>query len=154
MKKRCLAGLLTVALLLCCGCAGQAENQALTRVVFARGHGSTWGNQFRVDVCPTEVYYLHHFVDHQFEELANVPIDAERWAAIEEAVMALVPHLERYRQPLWEKLFPPKTVDGGVWWSLTLTWGEEEVIYLWPTCAEADALEALLEELAAELSAG
>ena len=53
MKKRCLAGLLTVALLLCCGCAGQAEDQALTRVVFARGHGSTWGNQFRMDVCPT-----------------------------------------------------------------------------------------------------
>ena len=54
MKRGFLIGLLTM-LLCCSACGRQAEPSELTRVVYARGHGSTWGNQFRMEVCPSEI---------------------------------------------------------------------------------------------------
>ena len=46
----------------------------------------------------------------------------------------------------------PKEVDGGDWWSLTLTWQTDddtkEVNYIWPDSEEAAAFERLLEEIA------
>ena len=162
MKRFALIGVLAV-LLLCSACGKQAEQGELSRVVFARGHGSTWGNQFRMEVCPTEVSYTHFFEKteqgREFRELFAVPIEEAQWKQIETATRKLFPRLQEQKPPgLIKRLaqaLGPKEVDGGAWWSLTLTWmiddKPQEVQYLWPSCEEADALAQLLEELAQDL---
>ena len=162
MKRFALIGVLAV-LLLCSACGKQAEQGELTRVVYARGHGSTWGNQFRMEVCPTEVSYTHFFEKNEqgleFRELFAVPIEEAVWGEIETAVMNLLPQLEIQKPPsLLKRLMEalgPKTVDGGKWAYLTVTRladGEpEDVQYIWKATPEAEAFALLLEELARTL---
>ena len=163
MKRLGLIGLLAALLLLCSACGKQAEHKELTRVVFARGHGSTWGNQFRMEVCPTEVSYTHFFEKNEqgreFRELFTVPIEEAAWDEIEAAAMRLLPQLEVQKPPsLLKRLMQamgPKTVDGGKWTKLTVTWlvdGEpEDVQYIWTDFPESEAFSLLLEELARTL---
>lgn len=162
MKRMTLIGLLVVVLFssVCCG---QAEPAELTRVVYARGHDSVWGNQFRMDVCPSEVSYFHYFrqgdQEQEFRELYAVPIDQAQWDRIEEETLKLAPLLKEQKPPgLLERLskpLGPAELDGDAWWSLSLTWLQDgkprEVQYVWPSCEEADALEVILEELAYDL---
>ena len=156
---------LLVAMLFCTGCSGQTPQQKeLVRVVFARGHGSTWGNQFRVEICPSEVSYAHFFTrgkeGNEFHELTEVPIEADVWEQVEPAALQLLPQLQIKKAPgLWERLqqrFGPKTVDGGEWKKLKVTWlvnGElQETEYIWTSCAEADAFELLMEKVAQTLN--
>ena len=159
MKRLAWIGFLVV-LLLCSACGKQAEPAELSRVVYARGHGSAWGNQFRMEVCPAEVSYLHYFRDGQeFRELFAVPIDESQWEQVETAAMDLFPTLEVQKQPnLLNRLaqaLGPKEVDGGDWWSLTATWlvdGEpKDVQYIWTNTAEAENFELLLQDLAQTL---
>ena len=162
MKRLALIGVLAV-LLLCSACGKQAETSELTRVVFARGHGSTWGNQFRMEVCPTEISYAHFFVEtaegKELKELYAVPIEKAQWEQLQTAALPVLDQLEIQKEPGPVKrllqYFEPKTVDGGEWKKLTATWliGDEpqEVKYIWTATAEADALELLLEELAGTL---
>lgn len=162
MKRLALIGLLT-AFLLCTACSSHEAQRELTRVAYARGHGSTWGNQFRMEVCPTEVSYTHFFVKGEegrtFKELFAVPIEEVKWEQIKTATMNLLPRLQEQKTPglikRLEQALGPKEVDGGAWWSLTLTWRiddkSQDVQYIWQSCEEADALEQLLEELAQTL---
>ena len=162
MKRAALIGLLAIVLL-CSACGNQAEHRELSRVVYARGHGSTWGNQFRMEVCPTEVSYTHFFEKNEkgleFRELFAVPIEEAVWGEIETEVMDLLPQLEIQKPPsLLKRLMEavgPKTVDGGKWAYLTVTWladGEpEDVQYIWKATPEAEAFALLLEELARTL---
>ena len=162
MKRFALIGILAV-LVLCSACGRQEAPSELTRVVFARGHGSTWGNQFRMEVCPTEITYTHFFVKTEegleFRELYAIPMEETVWDQIETATMAVVPQLEVQKPPnLLQRLkqkFGPIEVDGGEWESLTVTWfvkGErQDVEYIWKNTPEAEALRLLLEELAQSL---
>ena len=162
MKRGVLIGILTV-FLLCTACGTQAEPMELTRVVFARGHGSTWGNQFHMDVCSTEISYAHFFAKGEegqtFRELYAVPVDETVWEQIKTAAMRLLPQLEVQKPPtLLEQLaqkVSPIEVDGGAWTKLTVTWlvdGEpQDEEYIWSVSPEAEALELLLEELAQSL---
>jgi len=162
MKRVFLISLLTVVFL-CSACGKPAEQGEMTRVVFARGHGSTWGNQFRMEVCPSEVSYLHYFRvgenEREFRELYALPIEETQWEQVQKAAMELLPLLQEQKSPsLWarlEKAFGPIEVDGGKWWSLTLTWlvdgKEKDVQYVWTVCPETEAFEVLLEEMARSL---
>ena len=163
MKRRFLIGLL--AMLLCCSaCGKQAESSELTRVVYARGHGSTWGNQFRMDVCPTEITYTHFFVKtengREFKELYAIPMEEAQWVQIRTAATEVLPQLEVKKQPsLLDRIsqaIGPKTVDGGEWHTLTVTWlidGEpKDVEYIWRATPETEAFALLLEELAYTLN--
>jgi len=163
MKRLALMGFLAV-MLLCSACGKQAEPAELTRVVYARGHGSTWGNQFRMDVCPTEISYTHFFESKEkgraYRELFAVPIENQQWDKIEAAALELLPRLEVQKPPsLMTRLIRaigPKEVDGGDWWSLTATWladGEtQDVQYIWAASPEAEAFDLLLKELALSLT--
>jgi len=162
MKRLALIGAIT-ALLLCSACGKQVEHREMTRVVFAKGHGSTWGNQFRMEVCPTEVSYTHFFEKQEqgrkFRELFAVPIEDAAWDEIETAAMALLPQLEVQKPPnLLKRLIramEPKPVDGGEWAYLTVTWlvnGEfKDVQYIWTAIPEAESFVLMLEELALSL---
>ena len=162
MKRLWMIGILA-ALLLCSGCGKQAEQGEVTRVLFARGHGSTWGNQFRMDVCPTEVSYTHFFGEGEkrgeLQELFAVPIEEARWEEIETALMAVLPQLEVKKSPgLLERIgsaLKPPTVDGGKWAYLTVTRlvGDEpkEIEYVWKDTPDTEAFVLLLEELAHSL---
>ena len=116
-----------------------------------------------MEVCPTEISYLHDFrggeSGREFRELFSVPIEEAQWEQIETAAMAALPQLEVQKPPnLLKRLMQalgPKEVDGGDWWSLTMTWlvsGEpRDVQYIWTASSETEALELLLEELAQSL---
>ena len=163
MKRLALMSLLSI-FLLCSACGKQAEPAELSRVVYARGHGSTWGNQFRMEVCPTEISYAHFFEKtndgQEFKEFYAVPIEEMQWKEIETAVLAVLPQLEIQKPPsLVQRLVQalgPKTVDGGKWTKLTVTWladsEPKDVQYIWANTAEAEAFEHLLQELAQTLN--
>ena len=162
MKRLALMGILAV-LLLCSACGKQAEPEELTRVVYARGHGSTWGNQFRMDVCPTEITYTHFFVKtengREFKELYAIPMEEAQWVQIRTAATEVLPQLEVKKQPsLLKRIMQalgPKTVDGGEWHTLIATWlvdgKPKDVQYIWVPTAEAEAFDLLLQELARTL---
>ena len=155
---------LMAAMLFCTACSRSATHQKeLTRVVFHRGHGSTWGSQFLMDICPGEVSSLQYFTDQEdgreFRDLTALPIEKEQWEQVETAVLQLLPQLQVKKDPgplkrLLQAL-GPQTVDGGEWRTLTMTWvvdGElQKVNYEWPSSEEAEACELLLEELAKTL---
>lgn len=164
MKIKILTGLLLLPMLLTLG--GCAEKSSVTgtpiRVIFDRGHGSMWGVQFYMDVCPEEITSTRYFgedsADGDQESRENVPITAEQWSKIEAAVAELVPQLEEVDQPsLLKRILGSGTskLDGGLYRKLTLAYrsGDEtvQVEYNWPQSSQADALEQLLEELAASI---
>ena len=155
MKRLALTGILAI-LLLCCACGKSAQPAELTRVVYARGNGSVWGNQFHMDVCPTEVSYLHDFRDGtEFRELFALPIEQLQWEQIRLAAEVAAAQLQVQKPPNLLQRLAPKADDGGDWWSLTLTWvtdGEpKDVTYIWAATAETEAFSLLLEELAQSL---
>lgn len=152
---------LLAAMLFCTACSGQTPQQKeLTRVVFHRGHGSTWGSQFRMDICPSEISYLQYFTREEEgttqHELTAIPVEEAQWEQVKTAVLQLEPQLQVKKAPgllkrLVQSLAPP-TVDGGEWVRLTLTWlingNVKEIEYIWPAGEAAEALELLLKELA------
>lgn len=149
MKRMLAAGIL---LLMTMASACSAEQTAvLTGIVFDRGHGSAWGNQFYIEVSAdvvNEVRYIPEGAMDQ-ETCTDIPITPQQWEAICEAVQAL--ELQEDRPKLWQKLWESQKLDGGEYRSLTLRWrtekGVKEIRYLWPEGEKARALEALLEEL-------
>ena len=154
MRRLGMIGLLSV-MLLCSACAKQTKQAELTSITFWRGHGSTWGSQFRMDICPDQITYLHQFRGGQLHEFYDVPLEEETWTQIHTALQELMPQLQERKTTLLQRLkqaLGPKEVDGGDWWSLTLTWQTDddtkEVNYIWPDSEEAAAFERLLEEIA------
>lgn len=137
-----------------CGC-GQAQSHSpatLTRLVLERGHGSMWGNQFYIDICPTQINQVRFFSpeDPGGELLLreNISIPAEDWSALQAAVDALSPNLQKQKWPNAKR----GKLDGGEFHKLTLTWDQKEISYQWPADGSADGLEQLLENIAAQLS--
>ena len=157
MRKYCVAGILMIPILLLLTGCGEAETPdpetaTLCRVVFDRGHGSMWGVQFYIDVCPEEIlrtcYFEAEDPDMELKEEENLPITEEQWEEIKNAVLKLEPNLEKEKKP---KAKGTKKLDGGLYHNLTLVWEQgnekQEICYKWPSCEAAEQLEDLLEEL-------
>ncbi|MBQ8683817.1 MAG: hypothetical protein IJ518_04820 [Clostridia bacterium] len=121
----------------------------MERLIFRRGHGSTWGSQFLVELTRDRILRLEGFSrEHHggaMHRRENIPLEPETWQRICAAVEALKPMLRKKRR----KIFKGRpTVDGGKWWSLTIVWDEKPIAYQWPCCMEAEMLERLLQEIA------
>lgn len=142
-----LAACLTVCLV---GCAAEQEPQ-LCRIRFDRGHGSLWGNQLTVEVCPEEIILLRYIPEEavDMELVEHLPITDAQWDALCDALGAM--KLKKERAPFWRSLLPNNKLDGGEFRKLVLYWktdrGEEAVSYVWPQGPEAEAAEKMLEGL-------
>ena len=162
MKSRIILGLLLIPMLISLG--GCAEKNIIdetpVRIIFNRTHGSVWGAQLYMDICPEEITTARYFTDRsvswdqQYSE--NVPITEEQWNAVEAAVNDLRPLLEEVKKPsLLKRIISSRhpTVDGPLTRRLTLVFetGDEllSIEYDCPHSDQTTALEQLLEELAA-----
>ena len=109
-----------------------------------------WGNQFYIDICPTQINQIRFFSpeDPGGELLIreNLPIHQEQWEAIESAVNTL--NLQKLKSQNTSRF----QQDGGEFHKLTLTWDQEEIAYRWPTDGSGDGLEQLLENLIPQLN--
>ena len=135
-----------VALLLT-GCKAK-EDSKITGVVFNRGHGSTWGNQFYIEVCADEIVMARYFPENsQDQEVCeHIPITPEQWNEVCMAVQAL--DLEEDRPSLWQKLWKSRKLDSGEYRTLTVIWDKKvETAYQWPENQQSKDLETLLEQL-------
>lgn len=151
MKFPVFSSLLLLSLMLCLsGCHQQTAT--LKGVVFERGHGSMWGNQFFIEVCETEITQVQYFPSAdpggELEMTEHLPLQPEQWDAIQKAVLALSPQLQKSNS---RKTIKQGMLDGGEFYKLTLIWEQneklKEVQYNWPGSDEAKILENLLLEL-------
>lgn len=139
-------------MLLCAMLAGCGQEEGkLAGVLFERGHGSAWGNQFYIEVTAEEISLLRYFPEGTGEQTQrqHIPITAEQWQQLE----ALLSDMELKEAGGWrEKLFGGAKQDGGEYRRLTLLRetgkGRESTLYQWPQSRQAEALESLLEQLA------
>ena len=122
----------------------------LVKFHYARGHGSVWGDQFRIEVCPTQIIQAFYFPERRGQpvEREQVPITQEQWLQLEAAVNALFPLLRKKRR---QRSFQ---VDGTRFRNLTLTrqqWGRQrQYRYTCPDCPETNQLETLLQAMIKE----
>ena len=134
------------------GC-GAKEKKTITGIIFERGHGSAWGNQFYVDLREDEILTASYFPEGEQEQMVcdHIPITPQQWNDIYLTVQKL--ELQKQRILLLESLRPWQKLDGGEYRKLTLVWatakGEERITYQWPDNQQADTLEKLLEQLVA-----
>ena len=136
-----------LAALLLTGCKAKGGD-TITGVIFDRGHGSMWGNQFYIELVAEEIVLARYFPQNSQEQQVSehLPITAEQWTDICTAVQAL--ELKEDRPSLLDKLFRRSKLDGGETRTLTLIWdGETKITYQWPNDPRAMELEALLERL-------
>lgn len=150
MKKFCIiAALLLLAGLTACHAE---EDSALTGIIFDRGHGSAWGNQFYIEVRDCEIVQLRCIEEDtmELESLEHVSIRPEQWEALKTAVLNL--ELREETSAWKDRLFGHSKLDGGEYRNLSLIYrsgGKEVAVrYRWPDSADAQALEAALEQLA------
>lgn len=139
--------LFMIAALLLTGCKAK-EDSKIIGVIFERGHGSTWGNQFYIEVRADEIVLARYFPENsQDKEVCeHIPITPEQWNAVCMAVQAL--ELKEDRPSLWQKLWKSRKLDGGEYRVLTVIWVEEvEIAYQWPNNQQSKDLETLLEQL-------
>ena len=143
-KLRLLSIFIVVALLLS-GC-GAKRNSDITTIKFNRGHGSMWGNQFYINLSPTQIVTARYIPEGSWDlvTVEQIPIPDAQWQQIKSAVEQLP--LKKARTDIWEK----QKLDGGEFRELTLVRGTKEVTYDWPNTPEAQQLEQLLETLLLE----
>ena len=146
IRKNWIAGGLSLLLLLgMCGCGRKTTSAQLTGMILERGHGSMWGNQFYIDVCPTQINQIRFFSpDDPGGELLlreNIPISPEDWEEIVAAVNTLTPNLQKEKRQKESSLM----LDGGAFYKLTLMWDGEATTYRWPEDEAATKLERILE---------
>lgn len=154
MKKFCIV----TALILLTGLSACHANQdiSLTAIAFDRGHSSAWGNQLYMEVRKTEIVVLKRIAKDtgELETLEHIPIAPEQWDALEAALL----HLELQEDTMsWkDRLFGGSKLDGGEYRNLSLTYSsgkkENTTKYRWPASEEANAFEALLEQLLQEVA--
>ena len=138
----CLTALLT-------GCGAKNSDGVLARIVFDRGHGSMWGNQFYIEICEDEVICIRYFPEGSSEQMTDteIPLTQEMWEQLVFAVGELKPELKPERGTLKKA----QVLDGTEYRKLTLSWknggNEKTVNYSWPSSPAAQKLEALLEGL-------
>ena len=140
-----LAMILIFGVFLLTGC-GIRSSAAITGIVFNRGHGSAWGNQFYIEICSGEILLARYIPEGGSElvTLEHIPITQEQWQSVLRTVEQLP--LEKARTNLWEK----QKVDGSEFRELTLVRGKKETTYWWPNIPQAQQLEQLLEGLLAD----
>lgn len=157
MRK--VPALLLAACLAVClaGCNAEQEGQ-LCRIRFERGHGSAWGTQFTVEVCPEEITEIRYIPagTSEPETAWHIPITTEQWETLCAAIGSL--ELKEERVSFWHELFGGAKADGGAYRKLTLYWktdrGEKAVAYVWPQSPQAQTAEKLLEELIMNIGQG
>lgn len=117
----------------------------MTRFVFDRGHGSAWGNQLYIEICPGEITVVRHVgEDGALQTKEHLPISAEEWQQLER----LLEDVTLEKSPAWKRLFAGNVKDGGLYRQLTITYDSKQISYRWPE--NGDALESFLEQLARE----
>ena len=126
------------------GC--KAKDESVTKIIFNRGHGSMWGNQFYMELQATEIVRAQYIPEGRSElvTLEHIPITDAQWQTAKSTVEKLP--LEKARTNIWEK----QKLDGGEFRELTLVRGKKEVTYYWPNTPEAQQLEQFFEILLAE----
>jgi len=139
----------SLCVLLCAvlvGCKQEPGNPV--GFIFERGHGSMWGNQFYIEVCAREIILTQYFPEGASDPVVreHVPISASQWQTLTEAIQALEP--EEAPGSWREKLFGRSRQDGGEFRYLILKWETGQTKYQWPQSEQANALEAMLEQLA------
>lgn len=142
LKLVATAFLLGAILLAGCG----AKDESITGIKFNRGHGSMWGNQFYMDLAPTEIVCARYIPEGGWDlvTVEHIPITDARWQSIKSMVEQLP--LEKARTDIWEK----QKLDGSEFRELTLVRGGKEITYYWPNTPEAQQLEQHFETLLAE----
>ena len=159
MRKRLILLLLLLPMALIIGCSKTPkvpEGAVLTQVIFDRGHGSEWGNQFHMNIKRDEIRYAS-WITPEYDELEadHVPLSEETWLEIEALVLELLPEMEPVKEPgLLDRLFEkamPQVLDGGEYHTLNLVWETEDEIqiieYGWTGSPGQLELEAALEDL-------
>lgn len=145
--KGILALISALALVLCAGC-GRQESGELSAVIFERGHGSMWGNQFYIELCATEVTLLRYIPEGASdpEEAEHIPVTPGQWQQITALLQDMT--LEEEKPSLKERLFGASKLDGGEFRKLTLRrqseTGTTDILYRWPTDGSGEELERLL----------
>lgn len=153
MTTKLLALLIAITGLSGCG-SDITSSGTISRITYNRSHGSLWGVQFYIDLTKTEIAEARFFCQGETEqtEIYNIPIPAEVWEEVEQAISDLAPSLKEKKKK--ERLFQSKMqkLDGTEERTLTLTRetenGEKTISYDFPTSEEAAKLENLLEALA------
>lgn len=129
------------------GCSPK-ENEVITTIRFERGNGSTWGDQFYIEVASDEIILARYFPENaqDQETCEHIPITTEQWTEILNAVQAL--DLKEVRPSLWQRLWKNHKQDGNEFRTLTVIWDKAgEITYQWPNDQKSQDLEALLEQL-------
>lgn len=148
MKKCAVISFLLCAVLSACSCAPTK----LVGIVFERGHGSAWGNQFYINVCKNEIAATRYIPEGAADQTVreHIPITAEQWQTLANAIEKL--ELKKERGSWIKALLGKSKLDGGEYRNLSLIWetgaGTVETKYTWPQNEQAQALESLLEQLA------
>lgn len=149
----CLLLLGGVCLFSLTGCNGQEVGE-LKQICFERENGSTWGNQFYIEVCAEQILVVSYFPEGSSEQktLERLPVTETQWNELCQAVQAL--KLIPEKTSVWQKLFSDRKMDGGDFRKLTLVWqtdsGEKTIVYQWPNGPQAEQLERLLELIVPE----
>lgn len=129
-------------------------NSKLCGLIFERGHGSMWGNQFYISIYGNEIIRGVYFPADRSGELATVEgicLTEDAVAQIYEAAENLIPFTKKApRKKPWFLRFSRVTVlDGGEFKKLTViqtvSGKEKRKEYVITPCQEAEKFEALLE---------
>lgn len=134
------------------GCGKKAEEEGtLVGVIFERGHGSAWGNQFYMEVCEDEIIQANYISEDSADLVTeeHIAITSEKWQEICDTIEKM--ELKKVRSSALKEQLGADVLDGGAYRELTLIWktekGEESVAYHWPEDEAGAALEQLLEQL-------
>ncbi|MBR5519116.1 MAG: hypothetical protein IKU55_00205 [Clostridia bacterium] len=133
------------------------DSAALQRVIFDRGHGSAWGNQFSTELTPSEIVITRFFCpsdpSRTLVTRVNLAIASEEWQQIAVAATAVLPQISPEKHGL--QLFPfsrrLQKLDGSAYRKLTLFFLRRRKLRSisaeLPDSPEARTLEHLLERL-------
>lgn len=140
--------LLLLLPVLLCGCGQTPKTEQLTGLTFERGNGSVEGDRLYIAMTESQITTLRYMPadSAQVQLLEQLSITPEQWQSVIRALEQLT--LERKKVSFLEKLFPRQ--DGGDYRKLTLTYGEQEIAYRWPS--NGQLLESVLEQLVAEVT--
>ena len=135
----------------------ESDIAALERVIFDRGHGSVWGNQFFTELTAAELVITRFFdpadPTRTLLTRTNQALAPEEWPQLTAAIAALLPHLPtaKHRFRLFARKPFPAAADGTAYRKLTLFFRSgrklRTISASMPDCPEANAFEQLLEHL-------
>lgn len=151
MRRQLFRRVLLILLLLpLTGCGRSVPTEAPNGIVFERGHGSAWGNQFYIEICPERIIVARYIPEGSSELgiVEDIAITREQWQQVESQLASMT--LEKEQVSLWKRLFGGRAQDGGEYRRLTLLYGDRELSCRWP--ADGEGLEALLEQLVREVA--